>query len=271
VSLAGIGVSNKPVAAIRPASLDFGNVAILQAAMDDVFVRNDGTSPLTIDQLTITGNFFIQDKSQSCEFPIAPGSECWINIVFEPTSIGSQTGTLVIATNDGNGAYTVPLSGKGIAPLSNVLLNTSFESDVNGDTRPDSWSANKNVTRSTAAVHTGSYAMRHRASNNASYTVAQTTSNIRSGMAYTFLGYVNIPSTSDAFTFRIDIQWLDAKNRGLSTTTVSSYTGATQGWTQAQATLLAPANATKADVRMVVNSLSATVDVDDFILAPAGN
>lgn len=51
------------------------------------------------------------------------------------------------------------------------MRNGGFEVDSNADGTPDAWSANARATRSNAAAHSGTYALRHQANDNSSYTV----------------------------------------------------------------------------------------------------
>lgn len=147
----------------------------------------------------------------------------------------------------------------------NLLANASFDLDTNSDGRPDSWTSDSRFTRSTGVVRSGGFAGRHLATNNSGYTISQTVSNLTAGQGYSFSGFVNIPTTTDAFTLKIDVQWLDANNTVLSTKTVKSFSAQTSGWTQATANIVAPTSAARAQVRMVVSSLNATVYVDDFV------
>ena len=75
---------------------------------------------------------------------------------------------------------------------------------------------------------------------------------------------IDIPATSDAFTFKLQVRWRDASNATISTSVVATYSAATSGWTTASASLLAPAGTTNAQVQMVVSSLNATIYADDF-------
>jgi len=113
-------------------------------------------------------------------------------------------------------------------------------------------------------VHGGALAARHRAADNANYVVSQRVGGIRAGGAYNFGGWVNIPSTTDAFTFKLQVRWLNSANAVIATKTVKTYTAPTGGWVRAAASLVAPAGSTSADVRMVVGSLNATIYADDF-------
>jgi hypothetical protein len=150
-----------------------------------------------------------------------------------------------------------------------LLLNPGFELDANTDTRPDSWTTWSGFTRSNAVVHSGSFAGRFRAADNSGGTVRQRMRNLTAETAYNLAGWVNIPATTDAFSLKLQVRWLNSASSTISTTTVRTYSAPTNGWTEATAALVAPAEATMADVRLVVSSLNAKIYVDDFSFAKA--
>lgn len=161
----------------------------------------------------------------------------------------------------------------------NLLKNASFELDANADGKPDSWSLNSHFTRSSATTpHHCSvcgqnplYVGRHQARNNSGYTISSNpVPNLTAGTAYTFIGWVDIPSTSDSFAFTIRIRWRNASNTTISTKTISTFKGSTGGAWMAAANnnLVAPTGTTNAQILMVVSSLNATIYVDDFLFSP---
>ena len=145
-----------------------------------------------------------------------------------------------------------------------LLANPSFELDANADSRPDSWTSSARFLRTTAGARSGSYGGTHSA-NNANYTVGQTRTGLTAGTSYTAAGWVNIPATTDAFTFTIQIQWRSS-NSLIRTDTVRAFTGATGGWVKVSGTYTAPTGANRAVVNMVASSLRGPVQVDDFTL-----
>jgi hypothetical protein len=67
------------------------------------------------------------------------------------------------------------------------------------------------------------------------------------------------------------VKWRDASDATLGTIqTIKTYTAPTSGWNQAIGSLVLPAGTTKAQVRMVVSSLNATIYVDDLLFGPYG-
>gem|GEM_PF-2954923 len=188
-----------------------------------------------------------------------------------PTNTPTPTST---PTNTPTNTPTGPTSTPTNTPMptntptatTNRLLNGGFELDNNNDGRPDNWTSSARALRSNLVVHGGSYAMRHYATDDAGHTIYQDVNNLTAGQSYMFEGWVNIPATSDTFTFTIDIRWRNASGTNLGMTQIVSYSAATSGWVQATANLAAPSGTSYAQVRMIASSLNATIYTDDFVL-----
>jgi hypothetical protein len=148
----------------------------------------------------------------------------------------------------------------------NLLKNPGFETDGNADGRPDSWTSNAKFTRSNISIYSGSYAGRHRATDNTNHTISQVVASLTPGATYVFNGKVNIPATSDTFTFLVRVQWLNSTGGVIRTDAIRRFTAATGGWTDAIGGMTSPTGTTKARVQMVSTNLNATIYVDDFKL-----
>jgi hypothetical protein len=79
---------------------------------------------------------------------------------------------------------------------------------------------------------------------------------------------VSIPPTSDAFSFQVELVWLDANGLLVSSRLEKRYTAATGEWTLAGGDFTAPAGASRAMIRMNVSGLTGTVYVDDVVFWP---
>jgi len=156
-------------------------------------------------------------------------------------------------------------------PSDNQLTNPNFELDVNNDGQPDGWSTNSRFTRSSQDAYSGTYAGTHAATDDTGYTISQPVNGLAAGQTYRFSGWVNIPSTTDAFSFRLQVRWRNATNATISTTPITTYSAATNGWRHARATFVAPAGTTNAQVLMTASSLNATINVDDFRFTAVAN
>lgn len=77
------------------------------------------------------------------------------------------------------------------------------------------------------------------------------------------------PSTTNTFTFKLEVLWRDSSGNPIETRVVKTYSASTPDlapWDQATMSLIAPPETVSAQVRMVVSRLDATIYVDDFEL-----
>jgi PKD repeat protein len=180
---------------------------------------------------------------------------------------GNYQVTLEVSNNDGSDSVTKTVTVTNPSGGGNLMANPGFEIDANGDTRPDSWTTNNAFTRSNAVVHGGSFAGRHFLTNDGGYNVYQTVTGITAGTPYTFSGWLNIPATSDKFTFKVQLKWRNASGKALSTSTILTRKVSTTGWLQVGGNATAPAGAASVRVTMTISSLNGTIYVDDFSLS----
>ncbi|GAA4049221.1 hypothetical protein GCM10022409_39720 [Hymenobacter glaciei] len=87
-------------------------------------LTNSGTSALTISGITTTGDYAVSGTAPTTV--AANGGTATVNVTFTPTATGTRAGTLVISSNDSNGAtYTVNLTGNGQAATPNPQIAVS--------------------------------------------------------------------------------------------------------------------------------------------------
>jgi probable HAF family extracellular repeat protein len=77
---------------LKPASLAFGEQPIGSSTRLNLWLRNKGTAPLTIEQLSVHGT----DRSQfalrhRCGATLAAGAGCAVIVTFQPSSAGRKT------------------------------------------------------------------------------------------------------------------------------------------------------------------------------------
>ena len=77
---------------LKPASLAFGEQPIGSSTRLNLWLRNKGTAPLTIQQFSVRGT----DRSQfglnhRCGAALAAGAGCGVTVTFQPTSAGRKT------------------------------------------------------------------------------------------------------------------------------------------------------------------------------------
>ena len=94
----------------NPPSLSFSTVLLNTASTpQSVVISNAGTTNLSFSTISATGDF---SQTNNCVSPLAPSASCTANVTFTPTATGTRTGSLTVATPNGNAS--AGLSGTGI-------------------------------------------------------------------------------------------------------------------------------------------------------------
>lgn len=145
------GTGLQPADTVSVGSLVFGNQALgSTSAAQGVQLNNTGNVPLSIGQVTTTGNF---SATQNCGSSLAIGANCTVNVSFTPQSVGTNTGTLSIAT--AAGTQSISLSGTG----QGATLSASPTSLAFGALMAGSGTATQSVTlTNTGNIAAGSMA-----------------------------------------------------------------------------------------------------------------
>jgi phospholipase C len=102
---------------LSPASLSFGNwVVQTTSSIETVTLSNTLTGSLTINSISVSGNFGQTSKCPVAPKTLAAGASCKISVTFTPTVLGTSTGTLTVNDSSSTSPQTVPLSGDGVYP-----------------------------------------------------------------------------------------------------------------------------------------------------------
>jgi len=111
IALSGTGVISGPDATPSPTTLTFATQLIgTSSSAKSVRLTNYGTSALMITSIVASGDF---SQTNTCDSSVAAGASCTISVAFNPTKIGSRTGTLSITDNAPGSPQTVSLKGTG--------------------------------------------------------------------------------------------------------------------------------------------------------------
>jgi hypothetical protein len=121
-----------------PTQMTFGSVAVsVTSAAQTLTVTNSGQAPLNGLGIHITGDFAL--TANGCAGNLAAGSSCTVGVIFQPTAIGSRTGTLTVSsTSPGVAPGVVSLMGNGVTVGSWTATPTlvSFGTVTVGQTGP---------------------------------------------------------------------------------------------------------------------------------------
>jgi len=118
VNVKGTGVS-PPSAHIRisPTSIDFGQVQVTKYLTREFKIYNDGTTTLTISNITSNNDQFIPIFVSTIN--ISPSNYATATVRFVPASVGVKSGTISVASNDPN-TLIKTLSVQGIGYVTTV-------------------------------------------------------------------------------------------------------------------------------------------------------
>jgi hypothetical protein len=114
-----------------PASLAFGDSSVGHPVTKNLTVRNTGTNPLFISNVTSDDSEFAATGATACPAGgLAHLATCTIAIVFTPNALGAHNATLSVFDNSANSPQHVALTGTGT-----VDLTTTKSTLVYGDVR----------------------------------------------------------------------------------------------------------------------------------------
>jgi Abnormal spindle-like microcephaly-assoc'd, ASPM-SPD-2-Hydin len=147
-------VGNIPVPALKivfSAGEDFGADAIGVVSNPQVVIlANSGTGPLTITNISVTGDF---SETDNCVGVLAINQNCQVNVTFRPTAAGSRTGSLLITDDAAGSPQSTPLSGLGIAQVAMSTATINFPSVLVGQSSAPVAVTVSNFTSSTIGVN----------------------------------------------------------------------------------------------------------------------
>lgn len=110
-----IGTGELSAPAISPSGVSFGTEDMGQLSTNVVTITNTGTSSLTIEDISLTGdtaNFSIRGNTCTRN-PIEAGERCSVTVGFIPQSARNYTANLVITDNAVNSPRSIRLTGRG--------------------------------------------------------------------------------------------------------------------------------------------------------------
>src|ERR1039457_1272006 len=85
---------------LNQTSVAFGNVVLQTTSVPKiVLLSNPQTIPLTISNISASGNFAETSKCPIAPKTLAAGASCQILVTFTPTVLGTQTATLAVSDN----------------------------------------------------------------------------------------------------------------------------------------------------------------------------
>ena|SRR5579863_564965 len=128
-----VGSSSGTTVTLTPTSLPFGSVAVNTiSTAKSVTLKNTGTATLDITSVAPSSGFAI--SATTCGSTLAIGKTCKVSVTFNPTTLGTQTGTLSFTDNATGSPQTVALSGIGVVQAKLTPSSATFAKTKVGTT-----------------------------------------------------------------------------------------------------------------------------------------
>jgi hypothetical protein len=104
-----------PAIQVRSTSINFGNDVVGSRTSQALIITNTGTATLSITQVSVSGSTTFSASGFSLPLSVNAGQQTTITVAFAPTTVGSVSGSMSIASNAPTSPTAVSLSGSGIA------------------------------------------------------------------------------------------------------------------------------------------------------------
>jgi hypothetical protein len=112
---------------VNATSIGFGTAFLNTPEEQQVTLSSTGTAAVTVNSATVSGTGFSLSGA-TLPATLNPGQSTVVNVRFNPTSTGSRTGQLAIASSASN--IAIPLSGTGVSHQVNLSWNAPNDSSV---------------------------------------------------------------------------------------------------------------------------------------------
>ena len=130
VGVSGVGVAAAAAATVSPASIAFGPIVVgISSAAITVTVQSNGTAPLLVTSVTLSGNQpgdFSAGGNTCTGASLPPGQSCSVTVAFAPKEICSSSAVLSFADNAPGSPQSVNLTGVGVGGATTAFQSTVF-------------------------------------------------------------------------------------------------------------------------------------------------
>jgi hypothetical protein len=133
IALSGTGIAATHLLSFSSTSLSFGNVNTGSQSTQSVTVTNTGNANVTISQIVESGTGFALNGA-STPVTLTPGQNLSFSVIFTPSAVGNDSGTVTVTSNATASPTTITLAGAGVtaAPHSVALNWNASSSTVSG-------------------------------------------------------------------------------------------------------------------------------------------
>jgi hypothetical protein len=133
IALSGSGVAATEILTLSTSSMNFGNVNAGSSSTQTETITNAGNSNVQISQIAASGAGYSLSGA-SAPVTLTPTQSLTFSIIFSPTGVGSQSGSVTVTSNATGSPSTISLTGSGVSatPHTVSLSWTASTSTVSG-------------------------------------------------------------------------------------------------------------------------------------------
>ena len=124
-SVSGTGQNSDPTLTVTPPIVSFGGLAVGGHTSQGITLANTGAAALTISSASLPGLPFSMTGAPAAGTVLAPGQSLTVTASFDPTTVGTYTGSLDLVTSAGN--KSVQLSGTCTTPSQLVITPPALD------------------------------------------------------------------------------------------------------------------------------------------------
>jgi hypothetical protein len=95
---------------LSASSIAFGSISFGKTSTFNLTISNAGTASFTLAETVSGAGFSISSTGKTCSTSLAAGASCVLPVEYDPTAVGTNSGTLTLTTNGGS-SPVIPLSG----------------------------------------------------------------------------------------------------------------------------------------------------------------
>jgi hypothetical protein len=134
VALSGTGVAPPGVSLSPYSTVAFAPTGVgLTATPQTVTLTNNGGLPLTIFNISVTGDFAIVAGSNTCGSSLAVNAACTLQLVFAPNGAAARTGAFTVTDNAASSPQSLQLTGTGVDFALNANGSTTATISAGGE------------------------------------------------------------------------------------------------------------------------------------------
>lgn len=133
------GSGGGPAVSLDNTSWNFGDQGVGSSSAAKIFtLTNIGSQPLSVDTLTASGEFALNNNT--CNSAVVPPTgNCTFGVTFSPTSAGSKSGSVSISSNASSSPNSISLTGNGTTQVMEQVKNGGLNTYSGTSKIPANW------------------------------------------------------------------------------------------------------------------------------------